>query len=64
MENTDNIYVYKSTDPKQLHNELSVTVYFDEDVELEKAVGFLSSHLVEMKNEWTVNMWSTVQEGD
>ena len=64
MENIDNVYVYESTDPKQIHNELAVTVYFNDDVELEKAITFLGSHLIEMENEWTVDMWTTVQEED
>ena len=64
MENIDNVYVYESTDPKQIHNELAVTVYFNDDVELEKAIAFLGSYLIEMENEWTVDTWTTVQEED
>jgi len=64
MENIDNVYVHESTDPKQKHNELAVTVYFNDDVELEKAITFLGSYLIEMENEWTVDMWTTVQEED
>lgn len=58
MNSSDDVYVYKSVDPKQTHNELSVTVYFDSDVELDDAIAFFGSHLMEMSNEWTVDMWS------
>ncbi len=64
MENVDDVYVYESTDPKQKHNELAITVYFNEDVELEKAITFLGSYLIEMQNEWTADMWTTVQRED
>ena len=64
MENIDNVYLYESTDPKQKHNELAIAVYFNDDVELEKAITFLGSYLIEMENEWTVDMWTTVQEED
>ena len=49
MENIDNVYVYESTDPKQIHNELAITVYFNDDVELEKAITFVGSYLIEME---------------
>ena len=54
----DEVYIYKSTDPKQIHNELCVTVYFDADVELDDAIAYFGSYLMEMSNEWTVDMWT------
>ena len=59
---SDDVYVYKSVDPKQIHNELSVTVYFDSDVELDDAIAFFGSYLMEMSNEWTVDMWSVAND--
>ena len=54
----DEVYIYKSTDPKQIHIELSVTVYFDSDIELDDAIAHFGSYLMEMSNEWTVDMWT------
>ena len=62
MNSADDVYVYKSVDPKQLHNELSVSIYFDTDVELEDAIAFFGSYVMEMSNEWTVDMWSVVDD--
>ena len=62
MNSSDDVYVYKSVDPKQIHNELSVTVYFDSDVELDDAIAFFGSYLMEMSNEWTVDMWSVAND--
>ncbi len=62
MNNADGVYVYKSVDPKQTHNELGVTIYFDSDVELEDAITFFGSYLIEMSNEWTVDMWSVTND--
>ena len=44
----DEVYIYKSTDPKQIHNELCVTVYFDSDIELDDAIAHFGSYLMEM----------------
>ena len=55
---SEEVYTYKSTDPKQIHNELCVTVYFVADVELDDAIAYFGSYLMEMSNEWTVDMWT------
>ncbi len=62
MNSADDVYVYKSVDPKQIHNELGVTIYFNSDVELDDAIAFFGSYLIEMSNEWTVDMWSVAND--
>lgn len=57
------VYVHKSTDPKQIHNELSITVYFNDDIKMEDAISFFGSYVMEMSNEWTVDMWSVANNG-
>jgi hypothetical protein len=58
------VYEYKSTDPKQNSNELSVTIYFDTNISKDEAVTQTSLLLGDIGAEYSIDMWSTPQESE
>tara|TARA_B100000131_G_C17779856_1_gene476813 strand:- start:204 stop:395 length:192 start_codon:yes stop_codon:yes gene_type:complete len=60
------IYKYESTDPKQKFNELSVSFYFNDDVTLEQADGYITSLLmgIDKNVEYSFDMWTTPQKDE
>lgn len=60
------IYEYESTDPKQKFNELSVSFYFNDDVTLKEADGYITSLLmgIDKNVEYSFDMWTTPQKDE
>lgn len=58
------VYEYKSTDPKQNSNELSVTIYFDTNISKDEAVTQTSLLLGDIGAEYSIDMWSTPMEDE
>jgi len=58
------VYEYKSTDPKQNSNELSVTIYFDTNISKDEAVTQTSLLLGDIGAEYSIEMWSTPMEDE
>jgi hypothetical protein len=58
------VYEYKSTDPKQNSNELSVTIYFDTNISKDEAVTQTSLLLGDIGSEYSIDMWSTPMEDE
>jgi hypothetical protein len=61
---TMEVYEYKSTDPKQNSNELSVTIYFDTNISKDEAVTQTSLLLGDIGAEYSIDMWSTPMEDE
>ena len=58
------VYEYKSTDPKQNSNELSVTIYFDTNISKDEAVTQTSLLLGDIGAEYSIDMWTTPQKDE
>lgn len=54
------IYIHEEDNPKRTTNDLSVSFYFNDDVTLEEADGYITSLLQEIDNnvEYSFDMWS------
>jgi len=52
------VYEYESIDPKQNHNELGITIYFDESISKDEAVTQTSLLLDSIGAEYTFDIWS------
>tara|TARA_B100001996_G_scaffold341842_1_gene296120 strand:- start:395 stop:589 length:195 start_codon:yes stop_codon:yes gene_type:complete len=61
MEN--NIFIYKENNHKRTTNDLSVSFYFNDDVTLEQADGYITSLLmgIDENVEYSFDMW-TIKE--
>ncbi len=54
------IYIHEEDNPKRITNDLSVSFYFNDDVTLEEADGYITSLLQGIDNnvEYSFDMWS------
>ena len=54
------IYIHEEDNPKRTTNDLSVSFYFNDDVTLEEADGYITSLLQGIDNnvEYSFDMWS------
>ncbi len=58
------VYEYKSHDPKQKSNDLSVTIYFDTNISKDEAVTQTSLLLGDIGAEYSIDMWTTPQKDE
>tara|TARA_Y100000004_G_C8939370_1_gene423518 strand:- start:1126 stop:1320 length:195 start_codon:yes stop_codon:yes gene_type:complete len=56
------VYDYETTDPKQKHNELGVTIYFDKSINKDEAITQTSLLLDGIGAEYTFDIWSMPQK--
>ena len=54
------IYIHEEDNPKRITNDLSVSFYFNDDVTLEEADGYITSLLlgIDKNVEYSFDMWS------
>lgn len=60
----EEVYEYESIDPKQNHNELGITIYFDKSVKKDEAIAQTSLLLDGINAEYTFDIWSKPMEED